>query len=62
MFVCYVPDNAPVRLKMLYASTRATLRKVFGDHRFRFEVFATTLVRMLWVARLCRRRGSPARA
>ncbi|KER32886.1 hypothetical protein T265_12731 [Opisthorchis viverrini] len=30
--ISWVPDSASVREKMLYASTRATLRRQFGDH------------------------------
>jgi hypothetical protein len=52
IFLCYVPDHAPVRLKMLYASTRATLRKEFGDFRIKYEVFGTNKVQFA-----CRRQS-----
>ncbi|KJE93315.1 twinfilin-1 [Capsaspora owczarzaki ATCC 30864] len=41
ILICYVPDFAMVRDKMLYASTRATLKKEFGDYRVVDEVFGT---------------------
>ncbi|KAI9494813.1 hypothetical protein BDB00DRAFT_817177 [Zychaea mexicana] len=42
LLVSYVPDNAKVRDKMLYASTRATLTKELGDNRFTDSVYGTT--------------------
>lgn len=44
-FLSYVPDHAPVRAKMLYASTRNTLVRALGDARFTESVFATDKVR-----------------
>ncbi|GJN91327.1 hypothetical protein Rhopal_004348-T1 [Rhodotorula paludigena] len=41
-FFSYVPDHAPVRAKMLYASTRNTLVRALGDSRFSASVFATS--------------------
>ncbi len=38
----YVPDAAPVRQKMLFASTRLTLVRELGTEHFRETVFATT--------------------
>jgi len=38
---CYVPDRAPVRQKMLYASTRSNLRQQLGDDYFTDELFGT---------------------
>ncbi|KAH7329455.1 hypothetical protein B0I35DRAFT_456815 [Stachybotrys elegans] len=40
--VTYVPDSAPVRQKMLFASTRLTLVRELGSEHFRDTVFATT--------------------
>lgn len=40
--VTYVPDAAPVRQKMLFASTRLTLVRELGIERFRETIFATT--------------------
>jgi twinfilin-like protein len=38
---CYVPDRAPVRMKMLYASSRSNLRTQLGDDYFTDEIFGT---------------------
>ncbi|KAK4118591.1 actin depolymerizing protein [Parathielavia appendiculata] len=40
--VTYVPDTAPVRQKMLFASTRLTLVRELGSEHFRDTWFATT--------------------
>ncbi|RKF59544.1 Twinfilin [Erysiphe neolycopersici] len=40
--ITYVPDSAPVRSKMLYASTRLTLVRELGTERFHETIFATT--------------------
>jgi twinfilin-like protein len=40
--ITYVPDAAPVRQKMLFASTRLTLVRELGIERFRETIFATT--------------------
>ncbi|KAJ2719090.1 Twinfilin-1 [Coemansia sp. Benny D115] len=41
--VCsYVPDTAPVRSKMLYASSKAALTKGLGESLFVDEIFGTT--------------------
>ncbi|SPQ23121.1 8f31427d-1623-43cf-b62a-b41e2065c8b7 [Thermothielavioides terrestris] len=40
--VTYVPDTAPVRQKMLFASTRLTLVRELGSEHFRETYFATT--------------------
>ncbi|KAK3495236.1 uncharacterized protein B0T23DRAFT_412103 [Neurospora hispaniola] len=39
--VTYVPDTAPVRQKMLFASTRLTLVRELGSEHFRETIFAT---------------------
>jgi twinfilin-like protein len=39
--VTYVPDTAPVRQKMLFASTRLTLVRELGSEHFRDTFFAT---------------------
>ena len=39
--VTYVPNGAPVREKMLFASTRLTLVRELGIERFRETLFAT---------------------
>ena len=40
--ITYVPDAAPVRQKMLFASTRLTLVRELGIERFRETILATT--------------------
>ena len=44
LFIAYVPDHASVRNKMLYASTRASVARQFGESRFRDHYYATTIV------------------
>jgi len=39
--LCYVPDNAPVRQKMLYASTRHPLKSELGAKNFVDEIHGT---------------------
>ncbi|KAI9801120.1 MAG: Twinfilin-1 [Piccolia ochrophora] len=39
--ITYVPDTAPVRQKMLFASTRLSLVRELGTERFRETLFAT---------------------
>jgi twinfilin len=39
--VTYVPDAAPVRQKMLFASTRLTLVRELGSEHFRDTIFTT---------------------
>uniref|UniRef100_A0A3Q3FDJ8 Twinfilin-1 n=1 Tax=Labrus bergylta TaxID=56723 RepID=A0A3Q3FDJ8_9LABR len=41
LFLAWSPDNSPVRHKMLYAATRATLKKEFGGGHIKDEIFAT---------------------
>ena len=41
LFISYSPDFAHVREKMLYASTRATLKTLFGNGYIKWEVFGT---------------------
>ncbi|KAG9305488.1 hypothetical protein G9A89_006458 [Geosiphon pyriformis] len=41
LFLCYVPDLAKVRDKMLYASTRATLTRDLGDNYFVDSIYGT---------------------
>jgi twinfilin-like protein len=38
---CYVPDKAKVREKMIYASSRSSLRQQLGDDFFVDEIFGT---------------------
>uniref|UniRef100_A0A8C9VR76 Twinfilin-1 n=1 Tax=Scleropages formosus TaxID=113540 RepID=A0A8C9VR76_SCLFO len=41
IFVAWSPDHSPVRQKMLYAATRATLKKEFGGGHIKDEIFGT---------------------
>lgn len=41
----YVPDKAKVRQKMVYSSTKASLKMSLGGGRFCQEIHATTAVR-----------------
>uniref|UniRef100_A0A8C5QTR6 Twinfilin actin binding protein 2 n=1 Tax=Leptobrachium leishanense TaxID=445787 RepID=A0A8C5QTR6_9ANUR len=41
IFLSWSPDNSPVRLKMLYAATRATVKKEFGGGHIKDELFGT---------------------
>lgn len=42
IFLAWSPDHSAVRLKMLYAATRATLKKEFGGGHIKDEIFGTT--------------------
>ncbi|KAK2917627.1 twinfilin-1a [Channa argus] len=42
IFLAWSPDHSAVRHKMLYAATRATLKKEFGGGHIKDEIFATT--------------------
>uniref|UniRef100_A0A8C6UM52 Twinfilin n=1 Tax=Neogobius melanostomus TaxID=47308 RepID=A0A8C6UM52_9GOBI len=42
IFIAWSPDQSPVRQKMMYAATRATLKKEFGGGHIKDEVFGTT--------------------
>lgn len=44
MFISWSPDTAQVRQKMLYASTKATLKQEFGTSHIKEEVHGTVLV------------------
>ncbi|XP_073681835.1 twinfilin-2b isoform X2 [Garra rufa] len=41
LFISWSPDQSPVRLKMVYAATRATLKKEFGGSHLNDELFGT---------------------
>ncbi|KAH0616616.1 hypothetical protein JD844_027869 [Phrynosoma platyrhinos] len=47
IFIAWSPDHSPVRQKMLYAATRATLKKEFGGGHIKDEVFGTNQVCIL---------------
>ncbi|KAM3870290.1 twinfilin-1a [Diretmus argenteus] len=42
IFLAWSPDSSSVRHKMLYAATRATLKKEFGGGHIKDEIFGTT--------------------
>ena len=48
IFVSFVPDNCPVRHKMLYASTRDTTKKQLGEPAFVKELHATVPTEVTW--------------
>ncbi|XP_062923776.1 twinfilin-2 isoform X4 [Mobula hypostoma] len=41
LFISWSPDYSPVRQKMLYAATRATVKKEFGGGHIKDELFGT---------------------
>uniref|UniRef100_A0AAQ5XB76 ADF-H domain-containing protein n=1 Tax=Amphiprion ocellaris TaxID=80972 RepID=A0AAQ5XB76_AMPOC len=41
IFIAWSPDQSPVRQKMVYAATRATLKKEFGGGHIKDEMFGT---------------------
>ncbi|XP_026162298.1 twinfilin-2-like isoform X2 [Mastacembelus armatus] len=41
IFIAWSPDQSPVRQKMMYAATRATLKKEFGGGHIKDEIFGT---------------------
>lgn len=44
LLLSWTPDSAKVRQKMIYASTKATLKKEFGTTHIKDEMHATTVV------------------
>uniref|UniRef100_A0A7N6A373 ADF-H domain-containing protein n=1 Tax=Anabas testudineus TaxID=64144 RepID=A0A7N6A373_ANATE len=42
IFISWSPDQSPVKQKMLYAATRATVKKEFGGGHVKYEMFGTT--------------------
>ncbi|UYV66137.1 TWF1, partial [Cordylochernes scorpioides] len=49
LMISWSPDNSPVRQKMLYASTKATIKKEFGASHIKHELFGT--LKVLWCVR-----------
>eukprot|EP01134_Creolimax_fragrantissima_P005205 CFRG5205T1 len=43
IFITYVPDSTPVRLKMLYASTKSTMKRQFGDSLIADDLFGSVV-------------------
>ncbi|KAF9303362.1 Toll-like receptor 9 [Mortierella antarctica] len=48
LFLCFVPDVAPIRQKMIYAATRASLTKDLGDSHFKDSIYGTHLTDFTW--------------
>lgn len=46
LLIFWSPDDAPVRQKMLYASTKSTLKQDFGSGQIKEEIHATVPVRV----------------
>ncbi|GAA6092109.1 twinfilin-2 [Tachysurus ichikawai] len=44
IFLSWSPDQSPTRLKMLYAATRATVKKEFGGGNIKDELFGNVVV------------------
>lgn len=44
LFLSWSPDTAPIRQKMLYASTKATLKQEFGTSQIKEEFHGTVIV------------------
>jgi twinfilin-like protein len=42
LFMAFTPDDAPVRQKMTYSATKATIKKEFGGGVIKDEMFGTT--------------------
>ena len=58
--ISWSPDTASVRNKMLYASTKATLKKEFGGGQIKDDLYGNmkvffykTLTRLLTIIRIC---------
>ncbi|GAA5903489.1 twinfilin TWF1 [Sporobolomyces salmoneus] len=62
LFISYVPDNSPVRSKMLYASTRTTIIRHLGDSQFSDSIFATSKDDLSYNSYLAHTRHSSAAA
>lgn len=62
LFISWSPDDSPVRQKMLYASTKATLKKEFGGGNISHELFGTSRdeMRLQGVRRLLSAEAVPA--
>ncbi|CAK9295300.1 unnamed protein product [Gordionus sp. m RMFG-2023] len=47
LFITWSPDDAPIKQKMIYASTKATLKKEFGLSLISNELFSTSKLEVL---------------
>lgn len=46
MLISWSPDSASIRNKMLYASTKATLKKEFGGGQIKDDLYGNVRVRI----------------
>ncbi|VDO75559.1 unnamed protein product [Schistosoma mattheei] len=46
IFICYVPESSDVRLKTIYAATKATVLKQFGDNLIKDDI----TLKLRWLA------------
>ena len=44
LFITWIPEHAPVREKMIYASTKATLKSQFGSGQIKEDILGTVAV------------------
>lgn len=44
LFITWIPEHAPVREKMIYASTKATLKSQFGSGQIKEDILGTVPV------------------
>lgn len=44
LFITWIPEHAPVREKMIYASTKATLKTQFGTGQIKEDILGTVPV------------------
>lgn len=50
LFISWSPENSAVRQKMLYASTKATLKLQFGSGSIAYDYFAATEEELSWTS------------
>jgi hypothetical protein len=44
LFITWIPEDAPIREKMIYASTKATLKSQFGSGQIKEDILGTVPV------------------
>lgn len=54
LFITWIPEDAPVREKMIYASTKATLKSQFGSGQIKEDILGTVPVSELYEAKKIR--------
>jgi len=60
LLISWSPDDSPVRQKMLYASTKATLKQEFGSGQIKEEIHASTPDEVCLAGVLRKRDSGPA--